>query len=390
MNTPEHIKIRTVFRVPLILLTFQLLFTHCTTKKIPQEFFPYVDPESVGVSSDRLRLIENQLGDWVESGDIIGTELLIIKSKRTILHETVGWMNREKKVPMKRNTIFDIRSMTKPFVGTAILMLCEQGELSLTDKVSNYIPSFDNEKCRAVTVDQLLMHTAGFRGNEDRGIKHGNLEEVVDESSQSGPFFVPGSRFYYSGRNSAILTYLIECMTDTTAESWIKTHILDPLCMTDTFCVHDTLHSDKFLNRISHVYALKDHIYEKHWDPSWKPEYPYFGGGVGFYSTAIDYAKFLSMWMDRRVAERIFFRKPSTVRLAFQSNPYDPTYARHWDIFKPSAEHQNNLPAFGHIGDFGTMAYAVPESDLIICFFTQSRYNKIMSDFLALIEESLL
>jgi len=299
-------------------------------------------------------------------------------------------MNLEKKVPMKRNTIFNIRSMTKPLVGTAILMLFEQGKLSLTDKVLKYIPSFDNEKCRDIIIDHLLMHTSGFRGREERDIKYKNLEEVVKESSQLGPFFVPESRFYYSGRNSAILTYVIKCITDTMAESWIKAHILDPLYMKDTFCVHDPISSNELLNRISHVYALEDNKYEKYWDPSWKPEFPYFGGGVGFYSTAMDYAKFLSMWMDWGITEKVFFQKPSTIKLAFQLNPYDPTYARHWDIFKSLAESEDKLPAFGHIGDFGTMAYTVPESDLIICFLTQSRYNKIMGEFLTLVEGSLL
>jgi CubicO group peptidase (beta-lactamase class C family) len=279
--------------------------------------------------------------------------------------------------------------MTKPLVGTAIFMLFEQGKLLLNDKVSKYIPMFDKKKCHDITIDQLLMHTAGFRSSEDIGIKYKDLEEIVIKSGKSGPFFKPGSRLYYSGGNSAILTYLIQCITGIKAETWIKKNILDPLHMTETICVHHPVCSDTILNRISHVYVLKDDKYEKHWDPSWNPEYPYFGGGVGFYSTTLDYAKFLSMWMDWGNSGNIIIKKPSTVKLAFQASPFDQTSARHWEIFNPSTENEETLPAFGHIGDFGTMAYAVPESELIICFFTQSRYNKIMGEFISLIERAL-
>jgi len=80
MNISSYIKSKIII-IPLILLTFQILFTYCNTKKNPHEFFPYIEPESVGVSSDSLKVIVNQLNAWVESKDIIGAELLIIKKK---------------------------------------------------------------------------------------------------------------------------------------------------------------------------------------------------------------------------------------------------------------------------------------------------------------------
>jgi CubicO group peptidase (beta-lactamase class C family) len=382
-------RIGDMIRILPFLIAFQILQACFEDKKITHNFFPDIKPEHVGVASNKLQIIKNQLNRWVESGDIVGAELLIIKKKRTILHDAFGWMNLEKKIPMKRNTIFNIRSMTKPLVGTAIFMLFEQNKLSLNDKVSKYLPMFDNEKCRDITIDHLLMHTAGFRSSQEFGTTYKNLEEIVIQSSQLGPFFEPGSRLYYSGRNTAILTYIIQRITGVEAEAWIKTNILDPLHMTETICVHHPVCSDTILNRISHVYVLKDDKYEKHWDPSWNPEFPYFGGGVGFYSTTLDFAKFLNMWMDWGNSGNVIIKKPATVQLAFQGSPFDQTSARHWEIFEPSEENDKTVPAFGHIGDFGTMAYAVPKSELIICFFTQSRYNKIMGEFITLIDSAL-
>jgi len=151
MNSTNNIKSYNFTRILLIFNIFCVLTTTCCeTKENNDNFFSYIQPENVGVAADSLKVIVNKINTWVDAQDIVGAELLIIKKKRIILHHTFGWMNLEKKVPMKKNTIFNIRSMTKPFVGTAILMLYEQGKLSLNDRVSKYIHSFDNEKGRDI------------------------------------------------------------------------------------------------------------------------------------------------------------------------------------------------------------------------------------------------
>jgi len=310
-----------IIRIPLILITIQMFLTSCNEKNNGHDFFPFSEPECVGVSSDVLRTIENQIDVYIKAQDIVGAELLIIKKNRTVLHKAFGWMNLENKIPMKRNTIFNIRSMTKPLVGTAIFMLLEQEKLFLEDRVLKFIPFFDNEKCRGITIDHLLMHTSGFRSSQELNKKSKNLEEFVIEASKLGPFSEPGSHFYYSGCNSAFLAYIIECITGTKAEVWIKTNILYPLQMKDTFCVHNQVISDSLYDRISHVYALKENKYEKYLDPSWNPEFPYFGGGVGFYSTAMDYAKFLSMWLGWEISKKSFLKNHLRSKQPFNQIP---------------------------------------------------------------------
>ncbi len=389
MYIPKSLGSRTGTRILLVILTgCQMLVACGHESEIRPEVFPHVEPERLGVSSESLQVITNQLDAWVASGDIVGAELLIIKKKRTILHKAFGWMNLEKRIPMERNTIFDIRSMTKPLVGTAILMLLDEGELELNDRVMKYIPSFDNEKCRDITIDHLLTHTAGFTGGQELDTDTTGLNEWVNGMARLGPYYAPGTHFYYTGRNSAVLALIIQTVTGAPAETWIEANILAPLGMNDTFCVHHE-RSDSVLQRISHVYARGDDRFEKYWDPSWRSESRYFAGGVGFYSTTLDYAKFLSMWSGWGVAGSRFLRRHSTVRNALRSTAFDATYARHWDIFKPPAKPDAGLPAFGHIGGYGTMAYAVPDSDLIICFFTQSRHNKVMGKFLEMADSLL-
>ena len=124
--------------------------------------YSYIEPELVGISSDSLSLITNQIEDWLNAGEIVGGEVLIIKNRQTILHEVFGYRNREENVLWEKNTICRIRSMTKPFVGTSVLMLYENDSISLNDKVSEYVPAFNNPQSRDITIYHLLTHTSGI------------------------------------------------------------------------------------------------------------------------------------------------------------------------------------------------------------------------------------
>src|SRR3954453_17288499 len=117
--------------------------------------FPVATPESQGVSAAAVRRLAIEVEEYAKAGTIVGGELLIIKNRKTILHEVYGDRDREDKRPMERNTIFNIRSMTKPLTGVAIQMLVDEGKIKLTDPVVKYLPGFDNDKSRTITIEQL-------------------------------------------------------------------------------------------------------------------------------------------------------------------------------------------------------------------------------------------
>ena len=98
--------------------------------------FPTAVPESVGVPSSALRELTAQVQGYVDRDDIVGAELLIIKDRKAVLHETAGWRDREDHLGMEAGTIFNVRSMTKPVVGTATQMLIQAGVIGIRDKAS--------------------------------------------------------------------------------------------------------------------------------------------------------------------------------------------------------------------------------------------------------------
>src|SRR5262249_4655372 len=117
--------------------------------------FPPATPESQGIPTASVRQLADEVNGYVKAGTIVGGELLVIKNRQTILHEAFGDRDREDKRPMVPNTIFNVRSMTKPLTGVAVQMLADAGKISLDDPVAKYLPGFDNDKSRAIIVKQL-------------------------------------------------------------------------------------------------------------------------------------------------------------------------------------------------------------------------------------------
>src|SRR5579862_4709813 len=91
------------------------------------ETFPAATPESQGVSAQALNRLLDVVRGFAERGDIVGGELLVIKNRRTVLQAAVGLGDRETQSPLKPDTIYCIRSMTKPLMGAAVQILIDDG-----------------------------------------------------------------------------------------------------------------------------------------------------------------------------------------------------------------------------------------------------------------------
>ena len=113
-------------------------------------------PEDVGFSSERLKRVTSAFQTDVDKGTIPGAVVLIARNGKVAYLEAIGFQDREKKVPMSTDAIFQIASMTKPFTSVAIMMLVEEGKILLSDPASVYLPEFKTlqvgvEKINAAT-----------------------------------------------------------------------------------------------------------------------------------------------------------------------------------------------------------------------------------------------
>ena len=372
--------------------------------------FTRSSPEDVGMSSERLRQVVNTVQEWVNNDEIVGAIMLVMRHDKVVLHEAVGWSDRENNIPMEVGTIVQMRSMTKPLTGTAVLMLMEEGRLLLDDKVSQYLPSFDNPRSRDITIRQLLTHTSGLPGNDMLGEfvslpgpRSASLREYVDAVGRQGAYIEPGTDFHYSDRSPRVLAALIEEISGMPADEFIQKRILDPLQMKDSFLNH-TSPEDQRRSRVAAAYRGEPGNWGRIFDSSQLPQRPYFEAAWGLLSTAMDYAKFMSMMLhDGRLGTRQLL-SPATVKLAMSPHSeyvYDAAslrerwrfYGLHWSVLSDKYRlipGQASSGSFGHNGGQGTDAWADPQQDLIFIYLTQSRGHRTIRRFFELVYAAIV
>jgi CubicO group peptidase (beta-lactamase class C family) len=254
--------------------------------------------EPPALSPEALRALAAGVRELVEEDEAVGAEVLILHRGQVVLHEAFGWADLDRRTPLTPNTIVCVRSMTKPLVGTAIQMLIDEGKLSLSDPVSKYLPAFANDKSRAITVGQLLTHTAGFPLtliNKPLSA-YGGQRAVADQAGQIGPGGPPGP-FRYSDCDSETLAAIVSEVSGQPVDVFIRRRILEPLGMKDTFCVLGKGAPPR--SRVSSNHAGMPGLWHKYWDHEDEPLFPFFLGAAGLYSTTTDYARFLALWLDR-------------------------------------------------------------------------------------------
>jgi CubicO group peptidase (beta-lactamase class C family) len=356
--------------------------------------FALASPESQGISDESLRSLASGVRGYVERDEITGAELLVIKNRRTVLHETFGWRDREQKIPMERNTIFNVRSMTKPLTGMATQMLIDAGRLRLDDKVSTYLESFANDKCREITVEQLLTHRSGLplmipieasAGQTPTTIlkKYKRQAEIVDLIAQRGPETKPGQFFQYSDAGSEALGALVSAVAGQSLEEFIKSRILVPLKMVDAMMPFDP--HDPRAKRASCAYLGIPGSWLLYWRADSSSIYPFAMGSQSLYCTPSDYARFLALWMDEGTVGGQRILSVESVRRALTPisdledygtgfSGLKVRYGQMWMLFVPQDKAGAGKPVlFGHGGSDGTMVWAWPELDLMILYFTQNR-----------------
>lgn len=348
--------------------------------------FPAATPESQGLSSEAVRELADVVRGYFEGGQIVGAELLVVKNRRTVLHESIGWKDLPDKVPMEPNTIFNIRSMTKPIVGTAVQMLIEDGRLSLDDRAAKFLPGFDHDKSGKITIEHLLTHRSGFpQASPPKPLsEYKTLRRLAEYWGERGPDqFDPGDGFAYSDPGVDILGAIVAEAAGLPLERFVTERLFEPVGMTDSFAMTDD--QDPRRQRISSNHTGSSGSWFRYWKPTDGPLAPFVkGSGTTWYSTPLDYARFLALWMDGgAVGQRRLLTEATVKRaLAPVSEMGHPTsfpglrafYGQLWMVYTESASPAKAMPvAFGHAGSDGTWAWAWPERDLMVLYFTQSR-----------------
>ena len=222
-------------------------------------------PHEVGLSEERLEDISSTTQRFVDEEQLAGAVTLVARRGKVAHFEAYGMMDIEADKPIQKDTIFRIYSMTKPIAAVGVMMLCEEGKLTLDAPASVYLPELSGlgvaqdpdadvftpvEADREMTVQDLMQHTAGLPGAARymggstavdklyrkaglHRLHECNLQELVERLGKIPLLYQPGTKWHYSIA-ADVLGQLIEVVSGQFFDQFLAEHIFQPLGMVDT------------------------------------------------------------------------------------------------------------------------------------------------------------
>jgi len=377
------------------------------------------DPESVGISADRLARIDLMCADAVKSGDLPGIVTLVARKGKIVQWKAYGMADAQSGKTMKRDDIFRIASQTKAITATAVMMLWEEGKFQLDDPISKYIPEFKNQQVlktfqysdttwtgvpvsKEITIRHLLTHTSGIGygfidGDERFKMIYGKagivdafttekvtLSENIKKLAKMPLHHNPGENYTYS-EGLDVLGYLVQIVSGMAFDEFLRTHIFDPLGMNDTrFYLPDSK-----AGRLVAVQHKVNGEWQKFPVTVYDPEYPikgaktYFPGGAGLSSTVKDYATFLQMYLNGGEYNGIRLLSRTTVNAILSNqigdiwgNNSDTKYGLAFGLLTQSGQNKGGKGSEGTFdwgGYFNTQYFADPKENVIGIIFKQTQ-----------------
>jgi CubicO group peptidase (beta-lactamase class C family) len=425
--------------------------TQKKTRKTARNTLPIAEPESVDISSERLRRIRVAMQRYVDKKLVPGVVSLVARRGKVVYLDAIGFRYVEEKLPMTTDTIFRIASMTKAITSVALMTLFEEGHFLLSDPVSNWIPEFADPKVavrvpverrseggaassqvklypanRPITIRHLLTHTAGF-GYVPRGISAEEWAEVNGRQKPDetiGDFVKryakvpldhqPGEAWDYS-RATCVVGHLVEVISGMNLDEFFRERIFKPLNMADTYFY---LPLDK-LNRFAAAYGpdkdLKIKLIEAPTAQSRFVQEPhtYFMGSGGLVSTVQDYLRFYQMTLNGGELEgaRILSRKTIELMTTIQTGDLPIWLPGPWSGFglgfgivrnyerinTLTSPHQGPSPwsvgSYSWGGAYCTYPFADPKEKLIGVMMTQVRpygHLNIRQEYVGLVNQAII
>lgn len=218
--------------------------------------------------------------------DVPGCVVAVSQHGKMVVNRAYGLADLERGVPLSTGSIFDAASIRKQFVAAAILLLVEEGRLSLSDDVRKFIPELPDYG-HTITLDHMLTHTSGLRDWVPlRNWANGSYDAMTMILRQRGLNFAPGEEWSYSNSGYVLLTEIVARSSGMPFSEFARKRLFDPLGMTSTTYVDD-------LRLVVRNRAL---AYEREGD-RWRMDMLLDndrGGGGALFSTAAD----LVVWND--------------------------------------------------------------------------------------------
>lgn len=349
------------------------------------------------MSAQRLAMIPVRMKEYVDAHQAAGMVTIVARHGQVASFEAVGYQDVEGQKPMRKNTIFRIASLTKPITCAGIMILVDEGKISVIDPVEKYLPEYKGIKvdgcqgrsgygcggsqpARPINIEDLMTHTSGLVAsvNLSGAMQPQTLGELAMLGAKTQLLFEPGTHWSYSNVGYDILGRIIETVSKQPYDVFLKQHIFEPLGMKDTYFF---LPDDK-LSRLATLYTLSDgglKAVPAHYGDQHGPKIPMPAGGL--LSTAEDILRFNMMMRNKGTLDGK--RVLSSAAVALMTASHTGMLKAGW---VPGVGHgygyevvrdaegmfrYNSIGSFVKGGAYRTYEWVDPEKDLVGVFMMQ-------------------
>jgi CubicO group peptidase (beta-lactamase class C family) len=354
------------------------------------------DPESAGMSAQRLAAIPIRMKEYVDGNQTAGTVTIVARHGKVASFEAVGYQDLESKKPMRKNSMFRIASLTKPITCAGIMVLVDEGRISVIDPIEKYLPEYKGIKVsgcagrsaygcvgvspsRLITIEDLMVHTSGLEGNLNLrgGPEPTTLAQLAALGAKTQLLFDPGTNWNYSNVGYNVLGRIIEIVSKQSYDVFLNQHIFEPLGMKDTcFFV-----PDEKMDRLATLYTLGDGGLKRSSSQLGQraAKIPMPAGGI--VSTAEDIFRFNMMMRNKGTLDGQRVLSTAAVSLMTTSHTGDLKagwvpgvgHGYGYEIVR-NAEgmfRYNSIGSFVKGGAFRTYEWVDPDKDLVGVFMMQ-------------------
>lgn len=328
-------------------------------------------PDAVGMAADRLDEISRIVQRGINAGGYPGAAVVVGRKGVSVLQKGYGRLSWSADSPevQPASSIYDIASLSK-VVGTttAIMLLYDQGRISLDAPVSRYLPDFSGGEKDLVTVRELLTHRSGLPAGRDIWRLTHDPAEAKRIILSTPLSFHPGQYYEYSDLGADVLGMIVESVSAQPLDEFLGDYVFHPLGMYQTlYTPPDSLKSRIAPTEIAppRGYPIQGEVHD---------ENAFAMGGVaghaGIFSTAADLSVFAQMMLNGGEYNGVRILAESTVTM------FTTRAAGHralgWDTPTGSygSGHYLSEDAFGHTGYTGTSMWIDPDRGMFVILLT--------------------
>jgi len=377
---------RSLLSRTIVLLALLTVFHHGLFAQVP-----FSNPATVGMSAERLARMDQVIQASIAKKELPGAVVLVARHGRVVWRKAYGSRAVEPQPEaMTADTIFDLASLTKIVAtATSIMILIEQGKVRLSDPAIQFIPEMKGSGRDAITIEQLLTHTAGFAPDFDLRERWTGYDEAIKRLYREPLRNQPGARFVYSDINYIALGEVVHRVSGQALDEFARGNIFVPLGMRDTgFNPDPGLRSriaptEKRRGQMNYLGDTGENAgpQGEQWlrgqvhDPT-SFRMNGVAGHAGLFSTANDLAIFCQMILNGGSYNGVRILSPMGVATMTRPRAIaenGSARALGWDVTTSFSTNKGDLfplGSFGHTGFTGTSMWIDPASDSFVIFLS--------------------